>query len=205
MPNGPSEQERRYISGDIKTGNILDVVEHIADQEERENFARKNKPLILMTQIGDELKKLNAGTGLVAGLLDSLTKMNARTIQLEESKISDFQTFFFSIPLIGTTRLVHLDLVKGERGNQGSKDVPSTAIVEYPNKPVRQIMIVNRGAGSVRYALGVEGRNSTRANIPLLSTESHTWSDQAGYASIRNINLVINGVTSATVEIVCTT
>lgn len=205
MTTGPAEQERRYISGDIKTGNILDVVNTIVDQEERENFARKNKPLILMTEIGSELRKLNAGTGLVAGLLDSLTKMNARIIQLEESKISDFQTYFFSIPLTATTQLVHLDFIKGARGNEGSKNVPSSADVEYPMKPVRQIIIHNRGTGNMKYAINVDGRSSSKANIPLNNGEVDTESDQAGFASIRNINLVINGTTAATVEIVCVT
>lgn len=207
MTVGPAEMERRYISGDIKTGNILDVVNSIVDQEERENFARKNKPLIVMTDINEQLKKLNAGIGLLNSLTDSLIEMQSRIIQLEESKISDFQTYYFNIPLVSTTRLVHIDFIKGARGNEGSKNLPTTAetIVDYPMKPIRQLRILARGSGNLKYAINVDGRNSTKANVELNTGESHTWSDQAGFPSIRNINIVINGATTVDAEIVCLT
>lgn len=207
MPAGPAELERRYISGDIKTGNILDVVNSIVDQEERESFARKNKPLIVMTDINEQLKKLNAGIHLLNSLTDSLIRMQSRIIQLEESKISEFQTYYFNIPLVSTTKLVHLDLIKGGRGNEGSKNVPTTAttIVEYPMKPVRQVRILARGSGNLKYAINVDGRTSSKADVELNTNENHLWSDQAGFPSIRNINIVINGTTAVDAEIVCIT
>lgn len=201
MPNGPSEQERRYISGDIRTGNILDVVNTIVDQEERENFARRNKPLIVMTDINEQLKKLNAGIGLLNALTDSYIKMQARQIKLEEAKISDFQTFYIEIPLISTTRLVHIDFVKAS----DSKNIPSNAVIDYPMKPVRQIMIQNRGTGNMKYAINVDGKNSSKANVELGNGEVDTWADQSGFASIKNMNIVINDTTAATVNIILVT
>jgi hypothetical protein len=108
------------------------------------------------------------------------------------AKVPEGKTYFQDLHIMPTDKLIHLDFVKGDT-KDGSRNVPLTregVHVEYPYREVREIRVMNRGDATVVFAVNVEGRSSTRANIRVQKYDSHPFS-MWGYAVLRNMNITL--------------
>lgn len=116
------------------------------------------------------------------------------------AQVPEGKTLFMDLHMTPTDKLIHLDFVKGDT-KDGSKNVPLTregTHVEYPYREVREIRVTNRGDAVVVFAVNVDGRSSTRANIRVVKNQTEPFSMNY-FAVLRNMNITLErGSTQST-------
>ena len=123
---------------------------------------------------------------------------------LLRAQVPEGKTYFQDLHITPTDKLIHLDFVKGDT-KDGSRNVPLTregVHVEYPYRQVREVRVMNRGDATVVFAVNVDGRSSTRANIRVQKYDSHPFTMNY-YPVLHNMNITLErgAAQSADVEI----
>lgn len=131
-----------------------------------------------------------------------------RTLQsiydILRAQVPEGRTYFMDLHMTPSDKLIHLDFKRGDT-KDGSKNVPLNrdgVHVEYPYREVREIRVTNRGDAVVVFAVNVDGRSSSRANIRVVKNQMEPFTMNY-YPVLHNMNITLEraSVTSADAEV----
>jgi hypothetical protein len=125
-----------------------------------------------------------------------------KMLEVMRAQIPEGKPYNSKIRLYPTTRLVHVNLISGDRDKNRNIPNDEYSLVDRPYRYARQLVIQNRGPGDIRYDVN-QDKGSTRATIRVKANEGDNW-EMNSWPVIHSLNFVLDspGDTYADVEFI---